>query len=172
MRRPLLALHRLTRNMSTSSKAEILRTPTRFFDILPSELCLAAVLPTGQSFRWIKSVPALHTLSNEKDLEMDEEWCFPSRDRLIYLRQDRTRIWYNAAYTPEKREMYEEDCQKNTTFTWLHRYFSLDVSLAELYKTWSERDVNFLNKTQGGRFDGIRVLKQDPWETLISFVPI
>lgn len=146
----------------------ILRTPLRFFEILPSELCLAAVLPTGQSFRWLKAIPALHTRNEQ--VEVDEEWCFPSRDRLIYLRQDRSKIWYNAAYTTDKRDVYEEDVQKDTTYTWLHRYFSLDVSLCELYKTWSERDVNFLNKTKDGRYAGIRVLKQDPWETLISFV--
>ncbi|RXW18616.1 hypothetical protein EST38_g7239 [Candolleomyces aberdarensis] len=54
------------------------------------------------------------------------------------------------------------------TLVWLEDYFQLDVDLEELYKQWSSKDVVFA-KFQD-RFKGIRMLRQDPWENLISFI--
>ena len=52
------------------------------------------------------------------------------------------------------------------TLLWLRDYFQLDVDLVMLYDEWSEKDPVFAKLR--GRFEGIRMLRQDPWENLIS----
>lgn len=47
-------------------------------------------------------------------------------------------------------------------------YFNLDIKVLDLYKNWSLTDSNF-NKNAIG-FEGVRMLRQDPWENLISFI--
>jgi N-glycosylase/DNA lyase len=47
-------------------------------------------------------------------------------------------------------------------------YFQLNVSIAALYKTWSEVDSNF--QLVSTKFEGIRLLRQDPVENLFSFI--
>jgi N-glycosylase/DNA lyase len=49
-------------------------------------------------------------------------------------------------------------------------YFQLDIDLDELYKTWSGRDPIF--RDIQSRFSGIRILRQDPWENLVSYVDL
>ena len=60
----------------------------------------------------------------------------------------------------------EIDMMKST----LKSYFQLDqgISLEQHYKRWSELDSNF--KQKAPYFQGIRILRQDPWENLISFI--
>jgi N-glycosylase/DNA lyase len=51
----------------------------------------------------------------------------------------------------------------------LEDYFQLKkVSLEACYKRWSKLDANFAKKAV--HFQGIRILRQDPWENLISFI--
>jgi 3-methyladenine DNA glycosylase/8-oxoguanine DNA glycosylase len=52
------------------------------------------------------------------------------------------------------------------TLEWLRDYFQLDVDLVKLYGEWAERDPVFAKLRT--RFEGIRMLRQDPWENLIS----
>lgn len=42
------------------------------------------------------------------------------------------------------------------------------MSLKDCYERWSKVDTNFAKKCVG--FQGIRMLRQDPWENLISFI--
>ncbi|EJD42201.1 DNA glycosylase [Auricularia subglabra TFB-10046 SS5] len=48
-------------------------------------------------------------------------------------------------------------------------YFQLDVDLSDLYATWAARDTVFDTLVKD-RFKGLRMLRQDPWENLISFI--
>ncbi|KAF4455149.1 N-glycosylase/DNA lyase [Fusarium austroafricanum] len=50
----------------------------------------------------------------------------------------------------------------------LRHYFNLDTSLEPLYKQWSNADSNF--KKRAPQFEGVRILNQDAWETLICFI--
>lgn len=50
----------------------------------------------------------------------------------------------------------------------LRDYFNLSVNLESLYKHWSSVDPNFLKKSAA--FSGIRILRQDPWENVVSFI--
>lgn len=76
-----------------------LSTPLRFLPLLPSELQLATVLKSGQSFRWAK-LPMHATRPDEQvkseedskpttaEVEHGEEWAFGWGDRTVVLRQD------------------------------------------------------------------------------------
>lgn len=53
---------------------------------------------------------------------------------------------------------------------WIRDYFQLDVDLEALYRKWGESDPVFRRKfgsvDEGGEglLEGVRVLRQDPWE--------
>lgn len=49
-------------------------------------------------------------------------------------------------------------------------YFQLDIDLDNLYKDWSIRDNHFNLINTSNKFNGILILRQDPWECLISFI--
>lgn len=69
--------------------------------------------------------------------------------------------------SPERHEDDEKTTKAVRTF--LHDYFQLDVSLKELYEKWAAADPNFKAKATVG-FRGIRVMRQDPVENLITFI--
>lgn len=63
---------------------------------------------------------------------------------------------------------YDKELQPEA-ITEIKDYFQLDrVSLAGCYQKWSKVDPNFSKKAI--HFQGIRILRQDPWENLISFI--
>lgn len=51
----------------------------------------------------------------------------------------------------------------------LKDYLQLDVNVSELYEAWKNVDPVF-SEMVGNRFYGIRVLRQDPVESLFSFI--
>ena len=69
----------------------------------------------------------------------------------------------NPPASPE--EVAKRDVE---TLDWINDYFQLNVDLKELYRTWSEQDPIFNGLQE--RFSGIRILRQDPWENLVSYV--
>ncbi|GFO39889.1 N-glycosylase/DNA lyase [Plakobranchus ocellatus] len=50
----------------------------------------------------------------------------------------------------------------------LYDYFQLDIDLDEMYRQWSSRDPHFAKVAS--HFKGVRMLRQDPVENLLSFV--
>lgn len=80
-------------------------------------------------------------------------------------------MYYRSLY-PYKppHTAYAADLASNTTLPLLRSYFQLDTPLVPLYSDWSEHDDKFKRKMgrEGPRLEGIRVLKQDEWETLVS----
>ena len=77
------------------------------------------------------------------------------------LRQDATHLHYRATFPGA--------VAADDTAALLHDYFNLAVPLAALYTTWAARDPVFAATTLT-RFHGIRILRQDPWENLVSFI--
>lgn len=55
------------------------------------------------------------------------------------------------------------------TIDLIKEYFSLHIKLDDLYNQWSEKDPHF-KKIATTQFSGIRILRQDPWENLCSFI--
>ena len=53
----------------------------------------------------------------------------------------------------------------------LRNYFQLDQPLTPLYDQWADADTHFAKKIKlrGKELEGIRVLNQSPWETLIRY---
>ncbi|GAA5875586.1 hypothetical protein JCM3774_006110 [Rhodotorula dairenensis] len=159
-----------------------LATPLRLLPVARNELHLASTLPSGQSFRWHRCSPPHATLPDRPLAGADEsatlpdtaeEWAFASQDRTVVLRQDDQGIHYRALYPLKPpHEAFVADLERDTTRGLLTSYFQLDTSLEPLYADWSNRDPKFGRKIEReqARLAGIRVLRQDEWETLVSFI--
>ncbi|KAH0608984.1 uncharacterized protein H6S33_001212 [Morchella sextelata] len=132
-----------------------------------SELRLSSVLRCGQSFRWKSSG--------------NDEWSCALSGRILSLKQDHTHLYYRAIFPSSAVVKKEEDNIKNEhgikhengvivddTVELIRDYFNLSVNLTELYEKWSSRDPHFKKKAPS--FTGIRMLRQDPWENLVSFI--
>ncbi|XP_038628968.1 N-glycosylase/DNA lyase [Tachyglossus aculeatus] len=117
-----------------------------------SELSLDRVLASGQSFRWREQSPGY--------------WTGVLAGRVWTLTQAEERLYYTVyeaeAGSPDPRKETAEEPEI------LHRYFQLDVQLAELYRHWGSVDPHFRQVAQ--KFLGVRLLRQDPVECLISFI--
>ncbi|CAO3696829.1 unnamed protein product [Rhizopus microsporus] len=109
--------------------------------ISPKELRLDT-LRCGQSFRW-------------KNIE--DKWISVLQGNLIVLKETPSSVFYGTVDGSDKIEPLLRD------------YFQLDkVSLESCYSRWSQLDANF--KLKSVHFQGIRILRQDPWENLICFI--
>ena len=135
------------------------------FHALPlplAQLSLQAVLKCGQSFRW--SIYPLHT-ALPSDPSYEYRLCL--QDRVVCLRQSPDTLFYRSVFPPDSPTSPELKTTRDAeTLLWLRDYFQLDVDLVMLYNEWSEKDPVFAKLR--GRFEGIRMLRQDPWENLIS----
>ncbi|CAO0791717.1 unnamed protein product [Mucor circinelloides] len=110
--------------------------------ISPHELRLNT-LRCGQSFRW---------------KQLNESWVSVLNGKLVVLKETPTTILYG----------YDQELDSGAV-TEIRDYFQLDrVSLQQCYQRWSKIDPNFAKKSVN--FQGIRMLRQDPWENLISFI--
>ncbi|KAF8212141.1 DNA glycosylase [Mycena galopus ATCC 62051] len=126
-----------------------------------SQLCLSAVLKCGQSFRWI-------TVGSAPD-QLEYRLCL--RDRVVCLKQLPTTLFYRTLLPhplPQPSALPQQQLAEAETLVWLKDYFQLDVDLEKLYAEWAIRDKVFSSIET--RFAGIRMLRQDPFENLISFI--
>ncbi|TRM62625.1 DNA glycosylase [Schizophyllum amplum] len=130
------------------------------------QLSLAAVLKCGQSFRWsIADLPP-ESLTNGSSLSQEYRLCL--KDRVVCLRQSSEHLFYRSMFpspAPSDTALALKDAE---TLLWLRDYFQLDVDLGKLYREWAQRDKVFMRLQD--RFSGIRILRQDPWENLVSFI--
>ena len=126
-----------------------------------AQLSLAAVLKCGQSFRW--SIYPLHA-ALPSDPSHEYRLCL--QDRVVCLRQSPDTLFYCSVFPDSSLPPEVESARDNETLMWLKDYFQLDFDLVKLYDEWSEKDPVFARLRW--RFEGIRMLRQDPWENLIS----
>ncbi|KZS91153.1 DNA glycosylase [Sistotremastrum niveocremeum HHB9708] len=136
----------------------------RSLSIPLSQLSLATVLKCGQSFRW-----HIFALPNETTDPQypTHEYRLALHDRVICLQQAPDRLFYRSELSERVAER-DFELRQEETLVWLRDYFQLDVDLLNLYDEWSHKDEVF--KSLRHRFEGIRMLRQDPWENLISFI--
>ncbi|KAH7034970.1 DNA glycosylase [Microdochium trichocladiopsis] len=113
-----------------------------------TELCIETTLRCGQSFRWRK---------------VGDEWNCVLHGRLLSLTQDPESVKYKVTWPDKANTGLGDD-----TEALLRHYFSLKYDLGALYKQWSADDANFRKKAP--QFTGIRILSQDAWEALVSFI--
>ncbi|ODQ63720.1 DNA glycosylase [Nadsonia fulvescens var. elongata DSM 6958] len=149
-----------------------------------SELKIETVLRCGQTFRWKYDAHNKH-------------WSIGMAGRIIILHQDDQFLHHGTilkhdsvpTVVPKKITLESADIKLEhtkvkledsnskfktvnhgltTTSALVHDYFNLQISLRELYQEWSHRDPHFSKVS--GDFGGIRILRQNPWENLISFI--
>jgi N-glycosylase/DNA lyase len=128
-----------------------------------AQLSLAAVLKCGQSFCW-----SIYPLHSALPSGPTHEYRLCLQDRVVYLRQSPDTLFYRAVFPDAAVPPDTVSTRDAETFEWLREYFQLDVDLVKLYGEWAERDPVFAKLRT--RFEGIRMLRQDPWENLISFI--
>lgn len=124
----------------------------------PIELSLSRVLRCGQTFRW---------------KNIDHVWSFAIKDRIILLKQDDECLHYSWIMAESEAKRNDTDNMQKETLGFINDYFSLSTNLEELYKKWNVVDQGYHKKLEFSpfvRFPGIRILRQDPWETTISFI--
>ncbi|OBA22959.1 DNA glycosylase [Metschnikowia bicuspidata var. bicuspidata NRRL YB-4993] len=120
----------------------------------PKELSLARVLRCGQAFRW-KNV--------------NNVWSVSTQDQIVLLRQDDAALHY-AAIGPETAGAGPPP---HAASHFVRDYFNLHVQLEALYRAWAEVEARFSNglkRAAFGLFPGIRMLRQEPWETVVLFI--
>ncbi|KDR73529.1 hypothetical protein GALMADRAFT_251252 [Galerina marginata CBS 339.88] len=132
------------------------------------QLSLSAVLKCGQSFRWsiLTSEATQENSSEPSHTHIEYRLCL--KDRVVCLRQSPDTLFYRSVFPdpqPLSTNLLEHEKE---TLEWLKDYFQLNIDLVSLYKQWGHKDKVF-SKFQE-RFEGIRILRQDPWENLISFI--
>ncbi|KAJ5495532.1 N-glycosylase/DNA lyase [Penicillium diatomitis] len=144
-----------------------------------SELCINTTLRCGQSFRW-------------QHIPEDGEWRCVLHGKLLSLKQDSSHLYYRhyraspAKLLPsppysqvQSRAQSDTDqgsdvkvpaghANDDDVLRLLKHYLNLAPSLSILYDQWSSKDANF--KKKAVQFTGIRILRQDPWEALVSFI--
>ncbi|KAL4782663.1 DNA glycosylase [Aspergillus varians] len=121
-----------------------------------SELCINTTLRCGQSFRWHK-VPD------------NDEWRCVLYGRLVSLKQDPTHLHYRTyVNSTAPSALTSGPDAEDTTLAIIKHYFNLASDLTTLYAQWSSSDPNFRKKAS--HFTGIRILRQDAWEALVSFI--
>ncbi|XP_076352045.1 N-glycosylase/DNA lyase-like [Tachypleus tridentatus] len=155
------------------------------------ELNLDVTLACGQSFRWWKnedewmSSLAGYVWSIKQDdkgnllykvhNEPSEESCsIPEGDNVVpnKKRKPNTRTKERANNPLNKLSKtvisVTDNNQDNTYHNILKDYFQLNISLVKLYDQWTKVDENFCKIAK--QFPGVRILRQDPTENLISFI--
>lgn len=123
----------------------------------PREVSLARVLRCGQTFRW---------------KNIDNVWSFTTQDRIILLKQDDTQLHYGWIMA-EWHKNHDISRQQNETLQFISDYFVLGTNLEALYDEWQAVDLKYHKitaKSPFKMFPGIRILRQDPWETVVSFI--
>ena len=126
-------------------------TPWRPLGLDARELRLGHTLPTGQSFGWRKVA-----LGDAADGPVEYRGVLG--DAAVALREapDGATEWRAAA------------AREADAFARLSDYFRADVSFADLYEAWGAADARLAAVAPA--VAGVRVLRQDPFECLISFI--
>ncbi|XP_006888974.1 PREDICTED: N-glycosylase/DNA lyase isoform X2 [Elephantulus edwardii] len=115
-----------------------------------SELRLDLVLASGQSFRWRE-----RNEGHWSGVLAGRVWTLTQTDERLHGTVYRPGTGQPSAPTPEELQA-------------VRRYFQLDVNLAQLYHHWASVDPHFQEVAR--KFEGVRLLRQDPVECLFSFI--
>ena len=121
-----------------------------------SELNIDKILASGQVFRWRKS---------------GETWFGVTGSRLFVLRQDSTAVhytWHDMGDSNKGEGSKEDPISKEEEVReQLSDFFNLNIKVSELTGAWStDRHLTSLL----GEHAGLRLIRNDPYECLISFI--
>ncbi|MGA2854287.1 MAG: DNA glycosylase [Verrucomicrobiota bacterium] len=123
------------------------RSPHQFEILLPArDYDLAATLDSGQVFRWQRSADGSTTSSNS--------WVGVIGNHRVRLTQTHDGIFAETAAPVED-------------WRWLRNFLQTETDLAAVFKTFPD-DEPMRRAIAACR--GLRVLRQEPWECLASFI--
>ncbi|EEP77014.1 conserved hypothetical protein [Uncinocarpus reesii 1704] len=89
--------------------------------------------------------------------------------RILSLRQDANHLHYRSLFAKAAPGTAPQDSLvDDDTEALIRHYFNLEPNLSDLYEQWAKGDANFKKKAL--HFTGIRILRQDAWEALVSFI--
>ncbi|CAB9524866.1 N-glycosylase/DNA lyase [Seminavis robusta] len=140
----------------------------------PEELRPSTTLTNGQCFHWnaisteqstsawgthnaTEWMGVLRMPPSTSEQQKEEE----DRSLVVVIRETPSSTLYRVLYKPQSKT------QKDVR-TFLYQYFQLDIPLAPLYQQWSTQDARLERIAKCIR--GVRILDQDPWECLASFI--
>lgn len=101
---------------------------------------LPLILDCGQAFRWSENA--------------DGSWSGVAMGRELSLKQDGDTLFFKDTLPEEVQDIWIKYFDLDRDYTAICESFSADESL----------------KTACSEYPGIRILKQDEWETLCSFI--
>jgi N-glycosylase/DNA lyase len=152
-------------------------------EVPPEELRPSATLTTGQSFVWKvvvddeeeeASVDGLSsTATPTKASPQQSAWGSHDATEWVGILRIRSDLSVVMAIkeTPTTTLYRPLSSTADDSMDWkqiLRCYFQLDHSLPPLYETWSQTDPRLA--TIAKCIPGVRILDQDPWECLVSFI--
>lgn len=79
------------------------------------------------------------------------------QNRVLFVKQDSQNLFYRTE-GPGNTKISDRDLVED--------YFNLKISLKDLYEEWVAKDAKHFKKVHWG----VRILRQDPWETLCAFI--
>ena len=114
---------------------------------LKDDFDLNMIANSGQCFRW-EALPVLQ--------EEGKRFRVPVRDKCLIIAQ-------------HSADEYELDCSEEEYESKKKKYFDLNNDYSSIRKRIKKKDDPFLYEA-ASKGAGLRILHQDPWETLISFI--
>ncbi len=114
---------------------------------LKDDFDLNMIANSGQCFRW-EALPVLQ--------EEGKRFRVPVRDKCLIIAQ-------------HSADEYELDCSEEEYESIWKKYFDLNNDYSSIRKRIKKKDDLFLYEA-ASKGAGLRILHQDPWETLISFI--
>lgn len=147
---------------STNVKSEMLKLGEWIdLDVRPEELRPNLTLRMGQCFNWRKLVDHEdHQLTSNVEDE-SAVWVGVLDSRAIAIRQMSSSTGFLSLNS-------KSDERKEDMIAYLRDYFELKHSLKDLYQSWSDSCPRM--KIVCSHLPGVRVVRQDPWECLVSFI--
>ena len=115
----------------------------------------------GQAFHWRRLDGTVDKLG-DGGRHPDSEWHSGLLGEfLIHLRQVGSAVEYRATKLGEPAD-------GEAVGTLLQRYLRLDDDVSRIYGDLRDRDANMARLTD--EYGGMRLLRQDPWECLVSYI--
>ena len=155
----------------TSNQVDLSASSSSYLDlrVTPKELRPSATLTIGQCFHW-------------KPIQIASPDQIPSTAGSAWGTHDAT-DWVGVLRIAEAESVVIaiKETSETTLYRVLHgptdldyqdilrQYFQLDCQLEPLYEAWSRQDPERLAKIAKSII-GVRLVLQDPWECLISFI--
>ena len=143
-----------------------------YVDKLKARIRLDFTLASGQSFRWRETAPGEWT-----NVLSSYVWTLKQDDSDILYRVYESVVVKNKRILKEVRKCPEHSVSCDSTEKLpqsdvyeciLRDYFQLGVETESLYDEWRAKDPHFVKVSES--MQGVRVLRQDPIETLFAFI--